>query len=137
MSGKSYSQINIGDSASFSKTVTEYDVYQFAGVTGDFNPVHIDTTAAEKSRFKHRIAHGVLTAGFISTVIGTQLPGPGSIYLSEQLKFRRPVYLGDTITATVTVKEKLEKNRVHLLATCCNQNGEVVSEGESMVIAPD
>lgn len=136
MAGKNYLQIDIGDSASFSKTVTEYDVYQFAGVTGDFNPVHINAVAAEESQFKHRIAHGILSAGFISTVIGTELPGPGTIYLSQQLKFRRPVYLGDTITATVTVKEKLEKKRICLATICHNQHGEVVSEGESMVIAP-
>lgn len=136
MNAKNYAQIGIGDSASFSKTVTEYDVYQFAGVTGDFNPVHVNTVAAEESQFKHRIAHGILSAGFVSTVIGTQLPGPGTIYLSQQLKFRRPVYFGDTITTTVTVAEKLEKKRVRLLAICRNQNGDVVSEGESVVIAP-
>ena len=136
MEGKTYSRLTVGESASFSKTVSEYDVYQFAGVTGDFNPVHVNTVAAEDSQFKKRIAHGILSAGFVSTVIGTQLPGPGTIYLSQQLKFRKPVYFGDTITATVTVAEKLEKNRVCLRAVCRNQNGDIVSEGESVVIAP-
>lgn len=136
MDGKKYEDLKVGDTASFCKTVSESDVYQFAGVTGDFNPVHVNKVAAEKSIFKGQIAHGILSAGIISAVIGTQLPGPGTIYLSQTVSFKRPVHFGDTLTATATVVEKCEKNRIRLHTDCTNQLGETVVDGEAVVIAP-
>lgn len=137
MNGKTIRELAVGDKASFSKTVSEVDVYNFAGVTGDFNPAHIDQTYAENSLFKKRIAHGILSAGFISTVIGTKLPGPGAIYLKQNLKFTAPVYYGDTITAEVEVIARDEdKNRVTLKTTCRNQDDKVVIEGEALVMPP-
>ncbi len=129
--------IKIGDSASFSKTVSESDVYMFAGITGDLNPAHIDQCYAEKTMFKGRIAHGVLSAGFISTVLGTMLPGPGTIYLGQELHFTSPVRFGDTITATATVTERdEEKNIVKLETVCVNQAGTAVIKGFATVMPP-
>ena len=98
-------QLIIGQTASFSKTVSESDIYMFAGVSGDFNPAHVNAAYARTTPFKERIAHGMLSASFISNVIGTQLPGEGSVYLSQTLKFISPVHIGDTITARVEVEE--------------------------------
>ena len=95
--------MEIGQKASFSKTITEGDVYSFAGLVGDFNSVHVNLIEAEKSMFGKRIAHGMLVGSFISTVLGMYLPGPGTIYLEQNCKFKNPVFMGDTITATVTV----------------------------------
>lgn len=134
--GKTYEQINIGDKASMEKTVGESDVYLFAGITGDFNPAHINHEAAKDTKFGGRIAHGILTAGFVSAVLGMQLPGPGTIYLSQQLVFKGPVKIGDTVKAVVEVVEKLEKGRVRLKTTCYNQDGMQVLDGEALVIAP-
>lgn len=104
-----------GQTASFSKTISEYDVYQFAGITGDFNEVHLNQIKAEKSIFKNRVAHGMLISSFVSTVLGMYLPGPGTIYLKQSLKFCKPVYIGDTITAIVTIREiQHEKKRAIL-----------------------
>jgi len=137
MIGKTISELKIGDQASFSKTISETDVYLYAGITGDFNPAHIDETYAQKTAFKTRIAHGMLTAGFISNVVGTQLPGPGTIYVSQSLKFMAPVVIGDTITATVQVIDILpEKKRVRLKTTCANQEGTVVLDGEALISPP-
>ncbi len=137
MNGKHIEQINIGDISEFSKTVTEADVYQFAGITGDFNPAHINEAYAGKTFFKKRIAHGLLAAGFISAVVGTQLPGPGSIYIRQELKFTAPVYFGDTITARVVVIDRnVEKNRVTLQTSCINQDGKTVLEGEALISPP-
>ena len=99
MTGLSIDQLSIGQRATFSKTISESDVYLFAGVTGDVNPAHINESYASETHFKTRIAHGMLSAGLISAVLGTQLPGPGSIYLSQTLQFIAPVHIGDTITA--------------------------------------
>ena len=137
MIGKTIDQIQVGDADEFSKTVSESDVYLFAGVTGDLNPAHVDETFAAGTFFKERIAHGMLSAGFVSTVIGTRLPGPGTIYMSQSLRFTAPVKFGDTITARVEVTEVLpEKNRVKLATTCTNQDGKTVLEGEALVMAP-
>jgi 3-hydroxybutyryl-CoA dehydratase len=136
MKGLTYEQIEVGRKAAFSKTVTEADIVLFAGVTGDLNPVHVDQVWAAGSFFKGRIAHGMLSAGFISTVLGTQLPGPGTIYLKQALEFTAPVRIGDTITATVEVSEKLEKGRIRLKTTCTNQEEKVVLKGEAEVIPP-
>jgi 3-hydroxybutyryl-CoA dehydratase len=132
-----YDDISIGDSASFSKTISESDVYLFAGITGDLNPAHVDAVAAAKGMFQQRIAHGMLTGSFISTVLAMQLPGPGTIYVSQSLNFRAPVFFGDTLTARVEAIEKLEQRRwVKFRTTVTNQHGKVVVEGEATVIPP-
>ena len=137
MKGITISEMKLGDSASFTKTVSEHDVYSYAGVSGDFNPAHVNEVEAQKGMFGKRIAHGMLSAGFISTVLGTQLPGPGTIYMGQELRFTKPVFFGDTITATVTVAELIpEKNRAILDTVCTNQNGEVVIKGKATVMPP-
>lgn len=137
MKGITISEMKLGDSASFTKTVSEHDVYTYAGVSGDFNPAHVNEVEAQKGMFGKRIAHGMLSAGFISTVLGTQLPGPGTIYMGQELHFTKPVFFGDTITATVTVAELIpEKNRAILDTVCTNQNGEVVIKGKATVMPP-
>ena len=130
-----FAEIKVGDKASMSKTVTEFDVYTFAGVTGDFNPVHIDAEFAKTTMFKERIAHGMLTAGFISAVLGTALPGKNTIYMGQELQFKAPVKIGDTVTATVEVLEKIEgKNRLVLRTSCTNQAGVLVTDGKATVM---
>lgn len=125
-----------GMSAAFGKTVTEADIVMFAGVTGDMNPVHLDQDYAANTLFKGRVAHGMLSAGFISAVLGTKLPGPGCIYLSQNLKFKAPVRIGDTVRTRATVKDVIrEKNRV-VLETVCTVGDTVVTEGEAVVMAP-
>jgi 3-hydroxybutyryl-CoA dehydratase len=137
MKGKTISELKVGDMAEFSKTVSEADVYLFAGVSGDLNPAHINEAHAQNTFFKTRIAHGMLSAGFISAVLGMQLPGPGSIYLRQELNFKAPVRFGDTITARAEVIEiKTEKNRVRLKTTCVNQEGTLVLDGEALVSPP-
>jgi len=134
MRGYTIDQLEVGQKASFSKTVTETDVYMFAGITGDVNPIHIDKEYAKNSIFKDRVAHGMLSAGFISAAIGVQLPGPGSIYSGQTLKFLAPVYIGDTVTATVEIIEiAAEKGRVILKTTCTNQDGKTVLDGEATI----
>jgi len=130
-------EMKLGDSASMSKTVSEADVYLFAGITGDLNPAHVNEAASSQTMFKGRIAHGILSAGFISAVLAMKLPGPGTIYLSQELRFTRPVRFGDTVTATCTVNElNVEKNIAKLDTTCVNQNGEVVIKGMATVMPP-
>lgn len=129
-----FADIAIGDTASFSKTITEHDVYAFAGLSGNFNPVHVDEEFARNTRFKGRIAHGLLAAGLISTVIGTALPGANAIYLAQELVFKSPVMLGDTLTAQVEVVEKIEaKKRIIFKTSVTNQNGVVVIEGKDTI----
>ncbi len=133
--GKTIDQLNIGERASISRQITERDVIRFAEITGDINPIHMDKLYAEQTIFGERIAHGMLTAGLISAVLGLKLPGPGNIYVSQSLKFRAPVKFGDIIEAEVEVVEKIpERNRVRLKTICRNQDGTVVLEGEAMVI---
>lgn len=128
--------LKIGATASLTKTFTDDDVRKFASISGDNNPVHLDDEYAAQTRFKKRIAHGMLTAGLISAVLGMQLPGEGSIYLSQSINFRAPVYLGDTITATVTViKAREDKPIVTLETVCKNQDDIVVLEGEAVLLA--
>ena len=137
MIGKTIHELSVGDTAQFTKTVSEADVYLFAGVTGDFNPAHIDEEYAKKTYFGTRIAHGLLSAGFISTVLGNRLPGPGSVYLRQELTFLGAVKIGDTITARVEVTEiDTAKGRVKLLTTCDNQEGKRVLTGEAVVSPP-
>lgn len=133
MIGQTIKDIEVGQSHSMSKTVTESDVYTFAGVSGDFNPAHLNEEYAKNTMFKGRIAHGMLSAGFISAVIASQLVG--GIYVSQTLKFTAPVRFGDTVTATATVKEVFkEKNRVILETVCTNQDGVVVITGEAVAM---
>ena len=135
--GKTIDQLQVGETAAFAKTVTETDVYLYAGVSGDFNPAHVNEVYASNTFFKGRIAHGMLSAGFISATLANQLPGPGTIYLKQDLSFRAPVRIGDTITGQVEVLElQVEKNRVRMKTTCTNQEGTVVLDGEALVMPP-
>ena len=137
MKGITIGEMKIGDSASFTKTISETDVYLYAGISGDFNPAHVNQTEAEKGMFGKRIAHGMLSAGLISAVLGTLLPGPGTIYMGQELRFTKPVAIGDTITATATVAELIpEKNRAILDTVCTNQTGDVVIKGKATVMPP-
>lgn len=137
MSGNTIGELAIGQCAQFTKTVSESDVYLYAGVTGDFNPAHINETYAAGTSFKSRIAHGMLLGGFISNVLGNLLPGPGTIYIKQDLAFKIPVAIGDTITAKVEVKEIMpERKRILVTTTCTNQKGQVVVDGEAVVSPP-
>ncbi len=137
MIGKTIEELKLGDVAEFAKTVSESDIYLYAGITGDLNPAHVNETYAGKTFFKTRIAQGMLTAGFISAILGTQLPGPGTIYLRQELNFLAPVRIGDTITARVEVIEIItEKNCVRLKTTCTNQDGTQVLDGEAVTSPP-
>jgi 3-hydroxybutyryl-CoA dehydratase len=130
-------ELKVGDSGSFTKTITETDVYNFAGISGDFNPAHVNAVEASKGIFGERIAHGFLVGSLISTVVGTVMPGPGTIYMGQELKFLKPVRFGDTVTATVTVKEILtEKKRVIADTVCVNQKGETVISGTAVFRPP-
>ncbi len=130
-------ELQIGQSAEFAKTVMSEDVVRFAEITGDFNPVHLDEAAAAKSRFGGRIAHGMLTAGLISATLAGKLPGPGSVYLAQTLRFTAPVRIGDTVTTRVEVTElNVPKRRVKLSTVCRNQKGEIVVDGEATVLLP-
>lgn len=135
--GKTAAQLSPGDKASISRTVSEADLALFAGATGDVNPIHFDQTYAEQTFFKGRIAHGMLSAGFISAVVANRLPGLGTVFVSQNLRFLAPVRIGDTIRAEVEVLESdVRRNRVKLRTTCTNQGGTVVVEGEAMVAPP-
>ena len=135
MNGKTINDISVGDTARFTKTITQADVTLFAGVTGDFNPLHIDHEHAKKTRFGQPVVHGALLVGLVSNVLGMQLPGPGALYVSQSLAFKKPVFIGDTITAEAEVVEKMdEKNRVRFATRCLDQDGEVVAEGESVLL---
>ena len=130
--------LKVGDRASRTKTITDADVQDFARASGDHNPVHLDEAYAATTRFGKRIAHGMLTGSLISAVLGNDLPLHGSIYLGQEFKFKAPVYIGDTVTATVEVTAYREEKRIATLrTTCTNQDGVVVVEGEAVVIAPE
>lgn len=134
--GYKFEDLSVGQSAAYARTVTEADILMFAGVSGDYNPVHINEELAASTMFGGRIAHGMLSAGFISAVLANHLPGPGTIYLSQTLKFKAPVKPGDTVTATVTVREvNVEKNRV-ILDTVCTVGGKTVIDGECLMMPP-
>lgn len=131
-------KFKVGDKASYTQTISETHVALFVGAVGDTNPLHVDEAYAQGSRFGRRIAQGILVAGLISTVIGAKLPGTGAVYLSQTLRFLKPTYLGDTITATVTVKGVREREKGGFVLTldtvCTNQRGETVIEGEAVVL---
>ena len=132
-----FEALAVGQSASVTRTVTETDVVLFAGLTGDMNPLHVDREAARRSRFGRRIAHGMLVAGLVSAVLGTRLPGPGCIYVSQSLRFVGPVGIGDTVTARAEIIELIpDRRRVRLHTTCENQEGEPVLEGEAELLVP-
>ncbi len=126
--------LSVGMTSVYAKTVTDADVTMFAGVSGDTNPVHLDAHFADQTTFKGRIAHGMLSASFISTVLGTRLPGPGCIYLSQTLKFRAPVKAGDTVTARVTVREIDDAKKKVVLDTVCSVDDTVVIDGEATLL---
>lgn len=134
--GKSFEELEVGMSAAIARTVSEADILMFAGVSGDTNPVHLDGEFAAASMFGGRIAHGMLSASYISTVFGTKLPGPGCIYLSQSLKFKAPVKIGDTVVARVTVKELNEAKRRARFDTVCTVDGKPVLEGEAEILVP-
>jgi 3-hydroxybutyryl-CoA dehydratase len=132
---RTFDLIQVGEKASVTRTISEADIYTFAAITGDLNPLHVDEEYAKTTIFKTRIAQGILTAGLMSAVLGTRLPGPGTIYLSQTLRFAAPVRIGDTITASAEVIEKIEeKSRIRLRTICTNQMGEVVIEGEAVTM---
>ena len=134
--GMTIAQLSPGMTAELSHTVTEADIQGFARVTGDTNPVHMDEAYAQASMFKGRIAHGMLSAGFISAVLGTKLPGPGAIYMSQTMFFKAPVRIGDTVVTRVTVKEVIaDKKRVRL-DTVCLVNDKPVLDGEALLMVP-
>lgn len=129
-------QLQPGMSASTAKTVTEADIILFAGISTDVNPAHLDEEYAKGTMFGGRIAHGMLSAGFISTVLGTKLPGPGAIYLAQTLKFKAPVKIGDTVVARCTIKELTPEKRKAKFDTVCTVRGKVVLEGEADIMVP-
>ncbi len=135
--GKSYDQLKIGEEASFTKTITETDVYLFAGISGDFNPLHLDEEYAKRTPFKARIAHGALPQSLIARVLGMMLPGLGTIAVEIRCRFKAPTFFGDTVTAKARVAEKLEDKRwVRMILTWTNQREETIAEGEAVVIPP-
>ncbi len=134
MDGIAFEDLHIGQAASIGKTITEADILLFAAVSLDTNPVHLNAEAAAASIFKERVAHGMLSAGLISAVLGTQLPGPGTIYLAQTLQFRRPVKIGDTVTATAEVTALDAEKKRATLKTVCTVAGKVVIEGEATVM---
>jgi phosphate butyryltransferase len=137
ITNRTFDEIAIGDSASLSRTVSLKDVQLFAFLSGDVNPAHLDPDYAKTDIFHRVIVHGLWGAGLISAVLGVELPGPGTVYLDQTLKFSRPVDIGDTITATATVSEKHpDRHILHLACVCANQRGEVVISGEAVVLAP-
>ena len=128
--------LEVGMTAIHTKTVTEADVVLFAGISGDINPVHLDNDFAKGTMFKGRIAHGMLTASFISAVLGTKLPGPGCIYVSQNLKFKAPVRIGETVRATVTVTAIDEARARVTVSTVCKVGETVVIDGEAQLVVP-
>lgn len=132
-----YEELTIGQTATLIRSVTESDILLFAYMSGDINPAHLDQEYAKKTIFKDVIIHGMWSGSLISTLLGTKLPGPGTIYIKQDLHFLKPIYVSDEITVTVEVLEKKEKRKVILKCTCTNQHNDVVTLGIAEVIAPD
>ncbi|MDN6318613.1 MAG: MaoC family dehydratase N-terminal domain-containing protein [Marinobacter sp.] len=131
-----YNELHEGDTATFTRTLTEKELILFAAVSGDFNPVHLDSEFAANSMFKERIAHGMWSGSLISAALATVMPGPGTVYLDQSLSFKRPVKLDDTLTVNLTVLRKDPKNRVIFQCNVTNQHNQKVVIGEAKVIAP-
>lgn len=131
-----FEDIQIGMSVSYSQTITDADVKTFAGLSGDHNPVHVDEEYASSSRYKKRIAHGFISASFFSALFGTKLPGPGCVYVNQNLSFKRPVYLGDTVKAIAEVTSIDEKKRRVFFSTTCRVKNKVVISGEAELYVP-
>ena len=130
-----FDELKVGQSDRIRRTISEADIVSYAGLTGDFNPIHVDAEFGARTRFGTRIAHGMMTAGLISNVLGMRLPGTGAVYLGQTLRFRGPVRAGDTIEAAAEVVELMpDKRRVRLRTTCVNQRGETVLEGEALML---
>ncbi len=136
MNGLFLEDLKIGQSAMFGRTVTDADIVAFAGVSGDTNPIHLHDGFAHTTRFGQRIAHGMLSASYISTVIGTKLPGPGAVYISQTMNFLAPVIIGDTITAVATITAIDDKRRRVTLKTQCFNVDKMVIDGEAIVLVP-
>jgi len=132
-----YDELTVGQTAEYQRVVSDEAVRAFAQITGDFNPVHLDDQAASRTRFGGRIAHGMLSAGLVSAAIANELPGAGSIYLAQTLRFTAPVRIGDTVTVSLTVLELLSRKRVRLSTVCKNQNGETVLDGEATILVDE
>ena len=139
MRGYTYDEINVGDKASFSKTITESDIHSFSAMSADFNPIHVDevyaTTSTLGKKMGGRIAQGMLSASLFSTLVGCYIPGKGALFVSQTCNFKLPVKIGDTLKAECEVLEKMEKGRIRMVTRCVNQKGEVVVEGEAIAIA--
>lgn len=136
LENRTYDELQIGDSAQYHRICSEQDIILMAATSGDENPIHLDAEFAENSQFGGRIAHGIWTGSLVSAAVGLHLPGPGTIYLRQEFNFKRPVMIGDSLTATVSVAEKREKNHVLLNVLVVNQKNKVVLDGTSLVIAP-
>ena len=134
--GYRFEDLRVGQTASLAKTISEADILLYSAISLDTNPVHIDAETAKHSIFGERIAHGMLSAGLISAVLGTRLPGPGSLYMRQSLRFAAPVKIGDTVTATVTVTALNAEKKRATLSTVCTVKGEVVIDGEAYVQVP-
>lgn len=135
LAGAGSAELKLGSSASLEKVLTDADIVAFAGLSGDVNPLHLSDAYAAQTRFGARIAHGMLAAGLVSAVLGTKLPGPGTIYLSQTLQFRAPVFVGERVKATVTVVDKREDKPIYTLSTVCSKDdGTVVLEGEAVIL---
>ncbi len=128
--------LEVGDSGQFTKTITDRDIFKFADASGDYNPLHIDDVYARSTIFGRRIAHGILTAGIISTVLSSEIPGLGTVFVQLEIKFLKPVFINDTVTATAMVAEIINPKRVRMLVACVNQHGEDVALGNAVVAPP-
>lgn len=134
--GKYFEDLSVGMEAAYTRTVTEADIVAFAQVSGDINPVHLDEEFAGRTPFKKRIAHGMLTASYVSTVFGTLLPGPGAIFISQTLNFKAPVYIDDEVTATVRVAELISAKKRAMFACTVQVRGKTVLEGDAVIMVP-
>ena len=136
MSVYTYEDLSVGKIGYVEKTMTESDVNAYTGLTGDFNWLHVDEIRAKQGRFKARIVHGMFLAGLISNVVGNLMPGPGTCYVNQNMKFLKPCYINDTIKAQAEVVEKLPRGRVKIKTTCYNQHGDILLDGDAIVIPP-
>ncbi len=128
--------LSVGMTATYARTVTDADIVLFAGVSGDTNPIHLNQEYASGTMFQGRIAHGIMTAAFISAVLGTRLPGPGAVYMSQNLRFKAPVRVGDTVTARATITDVISEKRRVALNTVCTIGDKVVVEGDALLMVP-